>query len=366
MIRAVRSSPQPRSGLFARVARTAAVFGVAGALALAGCSSPASSGSTGTDGGELKKMLVVTFLPLESFSFTPEMYAYSGGYFEKHGLDVQLQPVQGTAAAIQALLGGATPITRASTVDVFPAMEQGQEIRSIGTMAYKSNLRMVSVESEPITSTADMEGKTIGMGSVGGTSEKMLDLALDADGIPADSVTRQAVPVTAATLEVVRQGSLDGYIVSLDTSLAIEQQADDAVVDPAGLTDSPDIQTWITTADNLENPERVEELKAFLAAMDEAVQAVIDDAPNGFDNVLKTLRDSGDWSFPALADDDVSRAALEIYTTETWVEKSGDVRLLENDLDAWKSTYDTYAAAGLLAGGQDPLQWITNDYVPGG
>jgi len=165
---------------------------------------------------------------------------------------------------------------------------------------------------------------------------------------------------------VVRQGSLDGYIVSLDTSLAIEQQAEDAVVDPAGLTESPDIQTWITTADNLEDPEKVADLEAFLAAMDEAVQAVIDDAPNDFANVLATLRDSGDWNFPALADDEVSRAALEIYTTETWVQQGGDVRLLENDLDAWQTTYDTYVEAGLLKGGQDPLEWITNDYVPGG
>jgi len=364
MIRAVRPSASPRRR--AGVRATAALLAI-GALTLSGCAGGATSGSPATDGGaELKDMLVVTFLPLESFSFAPEMFAYSGGYFEKHGLDVQLQPVQGTAAAIQSLLGGATPITRASTVDVFPAMEKGQELRSIGTMAYKSNLRMISVDDDPLTSPADMEGKVIGMGSVGGTSEKLLNLALSADDIPLDSVTRQAVPVTAATLEVVRQGQLDGYIVSLDTSLAIQQQADDAVVDDAGLGDAPDIQTWITTADNLENPERVEELEAFLAAIQEAVQAMIDDAPNGFSNVLKVLRDSGDWSFPALEDDDVAKAALDVYTSQTWIDEDGKMRLLENDLDAWQSTYDLYTKAGLLQGGHDPLEWITNDYVPGG
>ena len=365
MIRAVRPPATSRRRVFARVA-TALL--AASALALSACSSGAAPASTAgaEQDAELKKMLVVTFLPLESFSFTPEMFAYSGGYFEKHGLDVQLQPVQGTAAAIQALLGGATPITRASTVDVFPAMEQGQELRSIGTMAYKSNLRMASVEGNPIESTSDMEGATIGMGSLGGTSEKMLNLALGADDIPLDSVTRQAVPVTGATMEVVRQGQLDGYIVSLDTSLAIAQQNDDAVVDPAGLTQAPDIQTWITTAGNLEDPERVKDLEAFLAAIDEAVQAVIDDAPNDFENVLKTLRDSGDWTFPALEDDEVAVEALKIYTTETWVQEGSDVRLLENDMDAWQSTYDTYVKAGLLQGGKDPQEWITNDYVPGG
>lgn len=347
-----------------RLVHTAAAVLAASTLALTACAGDSPGGSASEGGGELKSMLVVTFLPLESFTFTPEMYAYSGGYFEKHGLDVELQPVQGTSAAIQSVLGGATPITRVSTVDSLPAMEQGQPLRAIGTMAYRSNLRVASSENNPIESADDMEGQVIGMGSIGGTSEKMLNLALDDAGVPLDSVTRQAVPVTAATMEVVRQGQLAGYIVSLDTSLAIAQQNDDAVVSDAGLIEAPDIQTWITTQDNLENPETVADLEKFLAAIQEATQAVIDDAANDFDNVLQTLRDSGDWNFPALQDDDVARAALEEYVTGTWVDAGGETPLLENDIEAWVNAYDTYARAGLLNGGGNPEEWITNDYVP--
>jgi len=348
-------SPSSRRG----VIRAAAALLAAGALALSGCAGSPEAGETG-----LKKITAVTFLPLESFTFTPEMYAYSGGYFEKHGLDVDLQPVQGTAAAIQSLLGGAALITRASTVDVFPAMEDGQEITAVGTMAYKSNLRMVSTEDSPITSPQDMENKTIGMGSVGGTSEKMLDLALTAEDIPKDSVTRQAVPVTAATLEVVRQGQLDGYIVSLDTSIGIAAQNDDAVVDDAGLGDAPDIQTWLVNSSTLDDPEKVEEVQAYLAAIREAVQAVIDDAPNNFENVLKTLRDSGDWTFAALENDQVATDALKVYTTQTWVDESGEVELLENNRGAWEGAYETYVDAGMLKGGKDPNEWMTDDILP--
>ncbi|MDF2555992.1 MAG: ribY 2, partial [Microbacterium sp.] len=163
---------------------------------------------------------------------------------------------------------------------------------------------------------------------------------------------------------VVRQGQLDGYIVSLDTSLAIGQQNDDAIVDDAGLGDAPDIQTWITTESNLQDEAKTAQIEAFLAAIREAVQDVIDDAPNDFENVLKTLRDSGDWTFPALEDDEVAVDALEVYTTQTWVDEDGGVPLLENDLDAWSETYDIYSDAGLLQGGKDPSEWITNDYVP--
>jgi NitT/TauT family transport system substrate-binding protein len=341
----------------------AAALVTAGALAIAGC-----SGTTPDPDGEapadLTDIVVVSFLPLQSFTFTPEMYAYSSGIFEEHGLDVQLQPVQGTAAAIQTLLGGATPITRVSSVDVMPGMESGQPIVAVGTMAYRSNLRIISTEENPIESAADMEGATIGMGSVGGTSEKMLNFALDDAGVPRDSVTRQAVPVTAATYELVKQGQLDGYIVSLDTSIAIVNQNDDAVSSPAGLVDAPERQVWITTQANLEDENRAGQIESFLAAIKEATQEIIDDAENDFANVLSTLRDSGDWEFAALEDDAIAIEALTTYTTETWIDSSGAVGLLENDDEYWTTIYDAYVDGGLLEGGADPAAWITSDLLP--
>jgi NitT/TauT family transport system substrate-binding protein len=341
----------------------AAALITAGSLAIAGC-----SGTTPDPDGEapadLTDIVVVSFLPLQSFTFTPEMYAYSSGIFEEHGLDVQLQPVQGTAAAIQTLLGGATPITRVSTVDVMTGMEAGQPIVAIGTMAYRSNLRVISTEENPIEDAADMEGATIGLGSVGGTSEKMLNFALDDAGVPRDSVTRQAVPVTAATYELVKQGQLDGYVVSLDTSIAIVNQNDDAVSSPAGLVDAPERQVWITTQTNLEDENRVDQIERFLAAIKEATQEIIDDRSNDFANVLSTLRDSGDWDFAALADDAIAIEALTTYTTETWIDSSGAVGLLENDVDYWSTIYDAYVDGGLLEGGADPAAWITSDLLP--
>lgn len=362
MITAHRNTRSPKR----RIAKIVAATIAAGALALSGCASstPEPGGTEAAPEQKLTKMVVVTFLPLESFTFTPEMFAYAGGYFEKHGLDVQLQPVQGTAAAIQTLLGGATPITRASTVDVFPAMEKEQPIVAIGTMAYKSNLRVVSADSAPVESAEAMEGTVMGMGSIGGTSEKMLNLALDTADVPRDSVTRQAVPVTGATFELVKQGQLDGYIVSLDTSIAIEGQNDDAIVSPAGLGDAPDLQTWITTQSNLENPEKLEQIQAFLAAIEEATQFVIDDAENDFENVLQILRDSGDFTFAALEDDEVAQAALDVYTSKTWIDETGEHELLQNDFEGWQAAYDLYAKSGLVEGGKDPMEWITDDYLP--
>ncbi len=362
----------PRPGR--RIAQISAALISISALALGACGSddsaePEGDGEAeqgvggGGDSDELTPITVVTFLPLESFTFTPEMMAYSGGYFEEHGLDVTLEPVQGTAAAIQAVVGGAGFITRASTTDLLPALEEGQPIVGVATMARQTNLRIASSEDNPVESTADMEGETMGMGSIGGTSERSMDLALQHDGIALDSVERQAVPVTAATFELVRRGELAGYIVSLDTGIGLETQNDDAIVSTAGLEVTPDLQWYFTTEDELEaQPEVVE---AFLAAIADATQFVIDDRANNFDESLQILRDSGDWEFPALHDDDTARAALEVYATETWLDDS-DTPLLHTDPERVQEAYDALTAGGLVEGGQDPTSWFTNDYAPSG
>lgn len=346
-----------------RFARPGLALIATGAL-LTGCAQGSSEADgPGDDQAEdLKEVTVVTFLPLESLTFTPEMYAEAGDYFEKHGLDVTLQPVQGTPAAVQAVIGEAGLMTRVDTTDLMPSMEEGQPLVAVGTMTYASSLRMVSSMENPVESADDMEGLTIGMGSVGGTSETTLNLALQDADVPEDSVTRQATQVSAATLELVRQGTLNGYIASLDTAMSLDQQNDDMMIASAGLTDAPTQQVWVTTSSMLEDSERAAEVEAVLAAVQEAVEDVAADEENDFANVIETLR--GEYSFPALDDDDAAQAALETYNNEIWVDPAGEVDRIENDLEGWSAIYEDYTTAGLVQGDQDPGEWITNDHIP--
>jgi len=309
-------------------------------------------------------MTVVTFLPPDSITFTPEIFADVGGYFEDHGLNVEIEAVQGSAAAVQSVIGGAAPVTRVSTLDLFPALEEGQPLISVGTMAYHSPIWILSADTNPVESMADLEGEVVGLGSIGGTSEQLLDLTLDAQGVPRDEVTRQAVPVTGATFELVRRGELAGYLVSIDTAMQIEAQNPDAVATPAGLEETPDLHTWITTTNNLEDEERVEQIQAFLAAIRDAMQFVVDDGENDYDNVVQMLRDSDEFSIPSLDEDEVARQALEWYSTNVWMDPSGEHDLIENDHEALGNAYETYTNGGLLEGGHDPEEWITDDHVP--
>jgi len=356
----------PATTLVRRLRRMSVAALATAGLALGGCSStgPSSDGG-GADGGEeLRPLTVLSYLPLESYSFTPEMYAYAGGYFEDNGLDVTLQSVQGSAPAVQAIIGGAADITRVSSVDIMPGLEDGQPVDVVGVATRGLTLRLVSSEENPIETPEDLEGATIGLGSIGGTSERQLNFSLDNAGVPRDSVERQAVPVTAATFELVRQGQLDGYVVSLDTSIAIANQNDDAVVSEAGLNDSLDAQVWIVNEAELDDPEQAELIQPFLTAIRQAMQAVVDDADEDYANVIQTLRDSGEFTFAALDDDAIGSEAIATLIEDEWYDDERELELLEIDADDWSAIYDQYADGGLVDGDADPTEWLNDEYLP--
>jgi len=346
--------------------RIAATLAAVGALALAACSGgedPAQNGSNGEAAEDLGEMTVVTFLPLDSITFVPEIVAQVGGYFDDHGLEVNLEAVQGSSAALQAVIGGAAEMTRVSTIDLYPALEQDQPVKAIGTMAYSSPIWILSADTNPVESMADAEGEVIGMGSIGGTSENLLNLTLDAAGIDRDTVTRQAVPVTGATFELVKRGELAGYMVSIDTALQIEAQHPEAVATSAGLEATPDLHAWIATESSLEDEETVAQMRAFLAAIKEAMEYVVADADNDYANVIELIQGS-DYSVPALDVDEVAADTIDWYVQNVWMSPSGDFDLIENDHDSMQAAYELYTQGGLIDGGHDPAEWITDELVP--
>jgi|SRR5690625_2000424 len=372
-----------------RYGMRAAALAAAGALALASCSgdassdeptadNPTNSGDTSNedDGNgegngngaeeelEVMDASVLTFLPMDTLDWTPEMVAYSGGFFEEHGLNVEMQMIPGGAAAVQAIIGDAVDMTRVSTLDILPPLESGQPIMAVGMMAYQTNLRMASAATNPLEEAADLEGEIIGMGSVGGTSENMLNMALDANGVDRDLVERQAVPVSGSTFELVRRGDLSGYIVSHAVGLELEAQHDDAIISGVGLTDVPDRMAWVVHEDSLEDPEGQERTRRLLAALHDATEFIINDEENDFANVLQILRDSGDYNFPSLMDDELAASIISAEIDQTWTSPDESLPILGNDMDGWVAAYELYAEKGFVEGDQDPLEWITSDYLP--
>ena len=329
----------------------------AAALAAAGTAPliTACGGSGGdTDGSALT---FLTILPLTTLTFAPELLADAGGYFADQGLNVTFQSTRGSAQAVQLVLAGSAPLTRVGQIEaVSHAANRGAPIMNVGTVMKRSTLRFVSSARAPIREPRDFLGKLMGISSEGGETEITLDLLLASSGIDPDEVERQVVGVGPGVYNLVEQGRIAGFIVSIDTAIVLQRQTPDVVVlNPADFIDSG-AQFYMAAATSLER-HRVA-VGRYLAAIRAAIDFMI--ADDGFDETLRIMRQK--HSFGTLDDDEVAKASLAEYV-KLWTAEGAE-NILRTVPERWRRGYEELASAGRAASGQTPEQWFTNALVP--
>lgn len=326
----------------------------AGSSLLAGC----GTGAAGTSGGG-EKTTFLSYLPLETLSLAPELLAVAGGHFAKHGLDVKLQPVKGSPQAMQTLLAGVAPITRVGQIDVMTAVaDTGQPLVNIGTLSRGSSLRFVySKKNHPLEKPQDLVGKTMGVPSEGGTSDKVVSLVLAGAGIDPKQTRRQVVGLTPGTFNLVEQGRIVGYVVSVDTAnLLVSKNPDAGIFDPGKYVKS-DQQVYVTTKDAAKKNAKT--LRAFMAGIHDAVAAMV--ADQSLDATVKRLRDKN--SFASLDDDKVAKASLTMLRN-SWTGGDPSKPLLLTDEAVWTAGYKELTAAGVAKPGGDAATWFDNGLLP--
>jgi NitT/TauT family transport system substrate-binding protein len=326
----------------------------AGSSLLAGCGSDAAS----TSGGGMKTTFL-SYLPLETLSLAPELLAVSGGHFAKHGLEVTLQPVKGSPQAMQTLLAGTAPITRLGQIDVMTAIaDTGQPLVNIGTLTRASTLRFVySKKKHPLEKPEDFVGQTMGVPSEGGTSDKVVSLVLAGAGLDPEQTKRQVVGLTPGTFNLVEQGRLVGYVVSVDTAnILAAQNADVGVFEPGTYVKS-DSQVYVTTKDAAKKDAEI--LKAFMAGIHDALAAIV--ADDSLDETIKQLR--GTYSFATLDDDKIAKASLTMMRS-AWTGGDASKPLLVTDETVWTGGYKELTDAGVAKPGGAATTWFDNSLLP--
>jgi len=321
--------------------------------ALAACGSPAASGGGG-DG----RLTFLSPLPLDTLALAPELLAVAGGYFKKHGLEVRLQAARGTPQAMQTLLSGIAPVARVGQIDIMTAItERNQPLVNIATPFRTSTVRLIYSKRRPVNKPEDLIGKTMGVPSEGGTSDKVVSLILASAGIDPARTKRQVVGLSPGTFDLVQRGRLAGYVVSTDTAnVLIDQNPDAAMFDPAKYVKA-DSQAYVTTKEA--RKKEAEGLRAFLAGIHDAMAELV--ADKTFDGVLRKLR--GEYSFATLNDDKIAKASLAMLR-ESWTGGDPNKPLLVTDRNAWAAGYKELTDAGILKPGADPASWYDNGLLP--
>lgn len=359
-----RTTPRPAHRRF-RWRTTLGAVSVATLLAACGSGGGSSAGSSSasgsSDSGKVEDVTFLNILPLESLTFTPELVASSCGYFGKHNLNVTFQTTQGSAQAIQTVLTGGALITRVGDMETMVAAgEKHAPLVNVGQINKTGTIRFVSAKSDPLTKASDIKGRLMGTPSEGGTSEIIIKVAAASAGIKTEDVKTQVVGLAPGVFDLVSSGRIGGYVVSLDTAVALQKQQPNAVI----YSPSSDVQSggqvYVTSKDQAGDKTKRKQLRNYLAAIKDVVQFVKKDEASGFAETIKCL---SKYNVPTLKNPEVGKAALSEYV-KSWT-TGGDDQIARTVPAQWQTVYKEMSGAGFVPKGLDPKVWYSNDFAPG-
>jgi NitT/TauT family transport system substrate-binding protein len=302
-------------------------------------------------GEPLTFMTPFGFIP----DFLPLMNMVSGGFLAKQGFAPKLIGGQGTATAIQQLLGGQVSFVYVSALDEMLAVaKQNASLLSISTLVQGSTFQLVSLKDKPIKNAQDMKGKTVGIVSVGGATEILLNIALAKAGMKPDDIKREVTGNSPAALQLIRQGRIDCFFCAVGVVVALRRANEPIEVVSTDTWAPMPSQIFLTTKEiAASKPEMVVRfLKALKGSCDEIMTG----------NVRSLFeRASKDYEIVAIKDLDAAVALIDTMIKDLWLSE-GKENLLRNVPRLWKDA-DASLRAANLANISNVEALYTNEYI---
>jgi ABC-type nitrate/sulfonate/bicarbonate transport system substrate-binding protein len=182
-------------------------LGVVAAVALSACSSGATASSTSTSGAASYGAINIQLSYIKNTEFAGDYLAIDNGYFKKAGFSSVTLTAGGSSATSaeaqvatgKALIGISSPLITA------PAVLKGAAIKIIAADYQKNPFNLVSTTADPISTAADLKGKTI---AVSDFNILVWDAFLKANGLTSKDV--KTVPQTNGP-DQLASGQVDGY-----------------------------------------------------------------------------------------------------------------------------------------------------------
>lgn len=180
-------------------------------LTVTGCSGTGTADALSPD-----DLTPVTVATSPSLVGIPIRIAHEKGFFKDEGLDVELVTATSPAQQAPLLLNGDVPFSYSGVHDTLLAAGQGLPFKLVVPMAIAApagetkpgfgNL-IVAADSD-IQTPADLEGRTVSVTSIGGTSHMDYMTKLEGLGVDSGRVNWVETPVQRS-LDSLRQGQVD-------------------------------------------------------------------------------------------------------------------------------------------------------------
>lgn len=344
---------------FLKYASTTALA-VAGGSVLAACGSSSSGSrrsSSATTGPRVAAQKLTAMMPFPLYlNFIADLAGKSGGYMRADGVDLDLQFARSAPQALQELVTGRVAVVRNAPIAIVKAVsQQGAPVVSIAMMNQEILYVLVSTEAKPVDDLHALDGKTVGMATLGGNAEDTFNFVLKEQGIDPATVKRQAVGNEAASLTFVEQGRVDAIFATRESTASMKS---------AGLRPhAAEIQganpllgtNIVTTRDNVTAKRDV--LVRYLRALHQAMVDLHD--PKKLDALIPKVRH--DWDLPQL--DDAKKAKPVIAKISDMWYAAGADNLLRNVPDRWATGVAEFERFKIAKPGTAPETFYTNDLV---
>ena len=283
-----------------------------------------------------------------------ELNAIAGGHMEKAGLDIKMIPGKGTSLAIQQIVAQEAQVSRVGALDLIKAAAaQTTALVSIGVSLQEGIFSVVSLDSKPVMGPSDMKGKQIGVASIGGGTENMLNLMLVNAGVSIDDVPRQAVGSSPGNVELLKQGRLDAFFTTVDGAMTLRKDNEAVTIWSADRYAPMPGGAIIMRRDYAE--QNKDTVVAFMRAMyASAEELLVADPFMIIDRVSKAIE------IDAPDDKNFRVWALSIYNYMALA--YGHSNLLRNVPKVWENAVNQISSAG-IAKLDNPESIYTNEYI---
>jgi len=243
-------------------------------LLLAGCGGGDESAAPAGEGGTTK-------LAVQETAGVPSAFVAFGiekGMFDKHKLQIDLQPTQGGAATIPALVSGDIQVGGSNVVSLLLAASKDLPIRAIagGTTAQPAGGKdfgaLLVAKGEGISEPADLEGKTIAVNTLNNIAEVVVKAALEKEGVDPESLELSEVPFPEMEPALAR-GSVDAAF-SIEPFVTQSVEAGHEVLGYSYVDTEPELQVGAYAVTNQFAESDPDAVKAFQAATTETAEYV--------------------------------------------------------------------------------------------
>ncbi len=148
------------------------------------------------------------------------------GYWKENGIDVEINGLSGSSAALQSVVSGQSDVAVVGTSALMLAQAAGTDVQAYYTLTTRSFQNPAVPEDSDITSIADLQDKKIGVQSLESGTIPIIRGLVDSEGGDGSNLDFVAIGLGAEALSALQAGRVDALGLWDDRYAEIENRGE--------------------------------------------------------------------------------------------------------------------------------------------